>query len=87
MGLTVTLGLGMVVIVGTVSWRLWSAAPPAAPVAAEALALPAGAEITALGASPSEILVTTRDGAGAEVLRVFRRADGRLLSETPLRRE
>lgn len=87
MGLTVTLSLGVVVIVGTVAWRLWSAAPPPVPVSAAALTLPAGQAITALGASASEILVSTRDDAGAERLLVFRRADGKRLSQTPILRE
>ncbi len=87
MGLTVTLGLGMILIAGTVAWRLWSAAPPALPIRAESLALPAGAEITALGASPSEILAAVRLPDGAEALLTFRRADGALLSQTPIRRQ
>lgn len=85
--LTVTLALGMALIAGTVAWRLWSAAPPARAIEAEALALPADAEVTGLGASPSEILATVRRPDGAESLLTFRRADGKLLSETPIRRE
>ncbi len=87
MGLMVTLAVGMAVIAGTVAWRLFSVAPPAQPVRAEALVLPEGHEITALGASGSEVLVTLRAPDGTERLRVFRRSDGALLSETPLRRE
>lgn len=86
MGLTVTMGLGMVVIASTVAFRLVASAPAPIPVRAEALDLPAGQKITALGASPAEILVTTRDADGAERLFVFRRADGNRLSETPIRR-
>lgn len=84
--LTAILALGMIVIAGTIAWRLWTAAPPARPVAADSLPLPAGREITALGASPSELLVTTRDAEGREHLLLFRRADGALLSETPIER-
>jgi hypothetical protein len=84
--LTVILALGMVVIAGTVAWRLWSAAPPARPVEAGSLAIPAGAAITAVGASAAEILVTTRGPEGGEALRVYRRRDGALLSVTPIER-
>lgn len=87
MGLMVTLAVGMAVIVGTITWRLFSVSPPPEPVRAEALVLPEGAEITALGATGSEVLVTLRSPDGAERLRVFRRSDGALLSETPIRRE
>ncbi len=87
MALTVTLGLGMILIAGTVAWRLWSAAPPAQPIAAEALTLPAGAEVTGLGASASEILATVRLADGSEALLTFRRADGALLSQTPILRD
>lgn len=86
MALTAILALGMVVIAGTVAWRLWTAAPPARPVAAESLAIPAGATITAVGASSAEILVTTRGAEGGERLRVYRRRDGALLSVTPIAR-
>ena len=86
MGLLVTLALGMVVIAGTIAWKLSRERAPAKPVAAESLTLPQGETITALGASPSELLVTTRDSSGQERLRVFRRADGKPLSVTTIER-
>ena len=87
MGLMVTMMLGVVVIAGTVAVRLWAPTPAAQPVEAGALALPEGAEITGLGASPVEILATVRLPDGAEALLTFRRADGELLSQTPIRRD
>ena len=90
MGLMVVLGLGMALIAGTIAWRLgWN--EPAiglpAPVAAESLALPAGAEILALGGSGGEIFVALRLADGSESLLTFRRADGALLSQTEIARE
>lgn len=88
--LTVILGLGMLVITGSIAWRLLGPGalpPPAAAVGAESLTLPEGRAPVALGATGTEILVWTRDAAGAERLMLFRRSDGRLLSDTPVRRE
>jgi hypothetical protein len=60
---------------------------PLAPVSAEALTLPEGAEIRALGRGPGEVLVVTRDADGAERLRVLDAATGAERSVTPIRRE
>ncbi|SFI05145.1 hypothetical protein SAMN05216258_1047 [Albimonas pacifica] len=83
----VTMMLGVAVIAVTIAVRLWAPQPAAQPVTAEALSLPEGAEITALGASSVEILATVRLPDGTEALLTFRRADGERLSQTPIRRE
>jgi len=57
-----------------------------APIAAEALVLPEGARITAIGRSGTEILVAT-EGPEGEVLRVFDAGTGRAVSATPIRRD
>jgi molybdopterin-binding protein len=58
-----------------------------APVSADSLTLPAGAEIRALGRGPGEVLVLTRDADGAERLRILDAASGAVRSVTPVRRE
>ena len=55
--------------------------------AAQDLALPAGAEILALGGSGGEIFVALRLEDGSEALLTFRRADGAMLSQTKIARE
>lgn len=82
---------GMLVVVGAMVVRLGALQPAReaapGPVAAEAFALPAGAEVVALGRAPGEVLILTRDAGGAETLRVFDAASGAERSATPVRRE
>ena len=61
--------------------------PAPAPVTAAEFTLPEGAEAVALGRGPGEVLILTRDSAGAETLRVFDAASGAEKSATPVGRE
>ncbi len=88
MGLMVALILGVIVIAGTIAWRL-GGAPAAAPpsvLSAETIALPAGAEIVALGGDGGLLLVVVRDSDGAERILTFRKSDGAELAATGIRR-
>mgnify|MGYP006287387887 CR=1 FL=1 len=89
--LTLVLILGMTAVAGTLVWRLSGLAAGgggAAPsgVAAEALSLPAGARVIALGGAGGEVLVLVETAEGGEALLAYDRADGRLLSRTEVRR-
>jgi len=92
MALMVVLIGGMVVVVVAMVVRLGvlggpSAAPASGPVSAEAFNLPQGAEVISLGRGPAEVLILTRDPAGAEVLWVFDAASGDQKSATPIARK
>ena len=81
---------GMVVVAVALVLRLGSlggsdAAP--GPVGAAGFTLPEGAEVVSLGRGPGEVLILTRDSAGAETLRVFDAASGAEKSATPVTRE
>jgi hypothetical protein len=80
---------GMLVVVVAMVIRLGSigAPPRLAPVTAEAIALPAGAEVVAVGQGGAGVLILTRDAGDAETLRVFDPATGAELSATPVLRE
>lgn len=88
---------GVVVIAATIVIRLGGlgsigegaqdAAGLAAPVGADSLALPAGAEIRAIGRAGGEILIVTRGPDGTEALRAFDAATGAVRSVTAIRRE
>ena len=83
---------GMITVTAALVIRLGigggtEAPAPLAPVSAEALTLPEGAEIRALGRGPGEVLILTRDAEGTERLRVFDAASGAQRSVTPVRRE
>lgn len=86
-------GMLVVVVAMVVQLGAFRAAPEAGlgpvlgPVAAESLALPEGAEPLALGRAPGQVLVITRDAAGAETFRVLDAETGAELSATPIRRE
>ena len=58
----------------------------AAPISAEAFALPAGEEVTALGRAGNQVLMLTRDAAGEERLRSFDAATGAAISESSIAR-
>ena len=92
MALMVVLIGGMVVVVVAMVVRLGvlggpGAAPASGPISAEAFNLPKSAEVISLGRGPGEVLMMTRDPAGAEVLRVFDAASGDEKSATPIARE
>ncbi len=81
---------GMVVVAVAMVLRLGAlggsdAAP--GPVGAGEFTLPEGAEVISLGRGPGEVLILTRDPAGAETLRVFDAGSGVEKSATPVRRE
>ncbi|SES75907.1 DUF6476 family protein [Oceanicella actignis] len=88
MGLMLVLALGMALIAATIAWRLTRAAPAGAPapVRAESLVLPEGAEPLALGGDAAAIMVLTRMPDGAEWLLGLSREDGRELYRVPVRR-
>ncbi len=81
---------GMVVVAVTMVLRLGGLngsdkAP--APVSAAGFSLPAGAAVVAVGRGPGEVLILTRDLAGAETLRIFDAGSGAEKSATPVTRE
>ena len=81
---------GMVVVAVAMVLRLGAlngsdAAP--GPVGAGEFTLPEGAEVISLGRGPGEVLILTRDAAGAETLRVFDAGSGAETSATPIGRE
>jgi hypothetical protein len=83
------MALGVLVIAGTIAWRLGGAAVPApAPVALSApdIALPEGFAVSAIGADGPLLLVLGRDAAGAEMLLSVRKSDGVETARTPVRR-
>ena len=88
--LTVVLIGGMVVVAVTMVLRLGalggSGSAPT-PVRAAQFPLPQGAEVVSLGRGPNEVLILTRDAAGAETLRVFDAGSGAQISATPITRE
>ncbi len=81
---------GMVVVAVTMVLRLGGLGSPdkaPAPVGATEFALPEAAEVVSVGRGPGEVLILTRDPAGAETLRVFDAASGTEKSATPITRE
>jgi hypothetical protein len=79
---------GVVTVAATLVIRLGAIGPAeVAPIAAETLALPPGEAITAIGRAGGEVLVTTRDDAGAERLRAFDAATGAERSVTTIVRD
>ena len=87
--LLVVLMVGMLVVVAAMVLKLGAVggAPKLAPVTAEGLTLPAGADVIAVGQGRAGVLVVTRDAAGAETLRAFDPASGAQVSATPILRE
>lgn len=92
-GLTLASIIAVLAIAATVFIRLGLApqAPdgfmPPGEVTAEALSLPAGETITAIGQSGDVILAVTEDGEGALRLRRWDAATGALRSTTAIRRD
>jgi hypothetical protein len=87
--LLVVLMVGMVVVVAAMVLKLGAlgSAPALAPVTAQGLTLPEGAEVVAVGQGGAGVLVVTRDAAGAETLRAFDPVSGAQVSATPIMRE
>lgn len=81
---------GVVTVAATLVIRLGAVGQPAgtlAPVTAAGIALPDGEDIVALGRGPGEIMVLTRDAAGAEHLRIFDATTGEERSVTAVARD
>ena len=57
------------------------------PVSATEFALPSGAEVVSVGRGLDEVLILTRDAAGAETLRIFDAGSGVEKSATAIARE
>ncbi|MEL7154916.1 MAG: DUF6476 family protein [Pseudomonadota bacterium] len=88
MVMMVVLMLGIVTIAATIVIRLgFGGEPSAQKLTAEAIALPSGAEITALGHGSDGVLVTIRRSDGTEALRLHDAATGDLVEETLIVRE
>jgi hypothetical protein len=86
--LTLASILGVLVVAGTLAWRLGSGgAAPAAPLRAEAVALPTGERILAVGRSAGALTLATRDEGGVERLRQFDPETGEPRGVTLVRRE
>lgn len=85
----VVMGLGMVIIVGTVVWRLGINPPQGTPPAlltADAVALPEGFTVEALGGDGAHVLVFGRDAAGTERLLRIRKSDGAVTGNAAVER-
>ncbi|MEM7422820.1 MAG: DUF6476 family protein [Pseudomonadota bacterium] len=87
MVLIVVLIVGFIAIASTLVIRLGFLGGRAEPIKAEALALPAGSEITGLGRASGAVLVTVRSADGRERLLNFDAGSGALVSETDIMRD
>ena len=92
MALMVVLMLGIVTIAVTIVIRLGfvgegTGGATVPQLRAEAVALPEGAEITALGQGAQGLLVSIRLADGRELLRVHDAVTGALVQETVIQRE
>ena len=88
MVMMVVLMLGIVTIAATIVIRLgFGGEPSAQKLTADAIALPTGAVITALGHGPDGVLVTIRRQDGSEALRLHDAGTGALVHETRVERE
>lgn len=88
MALMVVLMLGIATIAITIVIRLgFSAEPQIQQITADAIVLPSGAEITALGQGSSGVLVTVRLRDGTETLRVHDAGTGALIAQTRIERD
>lgn len=78
----------MMTIAGLLAWRIAAEPAPrvATTLAAEEVAIPAGAEIVAVGATADALTVAVREG-GAESLLVFDAKTGALARRVAIRRE
>jgi hypothetical protein len=80
---------GMITVAATLVIRIGEIGEdgPLRPVTAEALTLPRGAQVAALGRAGDEILVLSVDADGVERLRGYSAQDGALVWETAVRRD
>jgi Family of unknown function (DUF6476) len=89
-GLTVVLIVGVLAIAATIVIRLGFGVGEAfsgGPVRAERFALPAGAEIVAVGRGAGSVIFVLRAPDGAEALHVFDAASGEPESRSAITRE
>jgi hypothetical protein len=89
-GLTVVLIVGVLAIAATIVIRVGFGVGEASadgPVRAERFALPAGADIVAVGRGPGTVLFVLREDDGAEALHVFDEASGAAESRSVIARE
>ena len=92
--LTATIIVGLGVVAGAMVLRLVRDPAPA-PIAAldldaaaaERLSVPPGESITAAGAAPGALILVTRDGEGAERLRLYDAATGALRRVVAIERQ
>jgi Family of unknown function (DUF6476) len=89
-GLTVVLILGVLAIAATIVIRLGFGVGEAfsgGPVRAERFALPAGAEIVAVGRGPGTVMFVLRGADGTEALHVYDEATGAPESRSAIMRD
>ncbi len=81
--------LGILTVAAALVIRIASEPTAHAPLAAapEAVNVPAGETILAVGATREALAVATRDAAGAERIRLFHPETGAPIGETAIRRE
>ena len=87
--LTAVLMFGVLAVAVTLVIRIASepGAAPLSDLGAEAVVLPAGEAIVAVGATAAALTIATRDEAGAERLRLFDPATGEPIGEARITRE
>lgn len=85
--LTLASILGVLAIATVIVLRLGVLGSPPATLDAEAITLPPGERITAVGQSPRALTLATEDEAGVERLRSFDPATGETTGTTLIRRE
>ena len=83
----VVVAVAMVLGLGALSGPDNALAPVSEPVSATEFTLPEGAGVVSVGRGLGEVLILTRDPAGAETLRVFDAGSGTEKSATPIKRE
>ena len=88
-GMLVVMALGVIVIAGTIAWRLGGdggALTPVQAITAEAVVLPADFTVTAIGGDGPHVLALGRDASGDELLITLRKSDGAEVSRAQVRR-
>ncbi len=88
--MTATVILGLAVVAVAMVLRLVRDPAPALDfdaIAAQRLAAPPGETVTAAGAAPGALILVTRDGDGAERLRLYDAATGALRRVVAIERQ
>lgn len=81
--LTLTLTLGMIVIVGLLAWRLTSGAP--APLLPDEIVLPAGERLTGYAQNPGWTVLITDDEDGRQRIHLVRPGAGAIHQTVEIR--